>query len=92
MAGVRSCDGSDRDAEVWKARVERREGATSGIVLSSSAEIKMWPEETVKNCEVAVCDVTTRGMIKTGLHRRRTRSRRAAGRLSANGLFPGACL
>lgn len=49
MAGVRSCDGSDRDAEVWKARVERREGATSGMVLSSSAEIKMWPGETGKD-------------------------------------------
>jgi hypothetical protein len=49
VAGVRSCGGSDRDAEVWKARVEKREGATSGIVLSSSAKIKMWPEETREN-------------------------------------------
>ena len=84
MAGVRSCDRSDRDAEVRKARIERREGATSGTVLSFSAEIKMWPEETGKNCEVAMCDVTMRGMMKTGLRRRRMRSRRSVGRLSAN--------
>jgi hypothetical protein len=42
---LRWCDGSDRDAEVWKARARRCEGATSGAVLSFSTEIKMWPNE-----------------------------------------------